>query len=106
MTAPSILARSDTDEPTYTPDARSPTALAGEVRVPFEGGAVGEVTVQVFRSTGSEDRGGLVLRITLVDQGQSFIPYARLIPGGIEVHIAADIESKSVAGALRAALQT
>lgn len=104
MTAPQILARSDMDDLGFKPDSRSASTLVREVRIPYEGGAVGEVLIGVFKSTSSEDRGGLAIRITIRDEGQSFIPYAKLIDGGIEIHIAGDIESKVVADALRQAL--
>lgn len=74
------------------------------MRLPFEGGAVGEVRVLVFRSVDNEDRGGLVIRITIADSGSSFIPYAELLADGMELHVAGDIESKTVAAALVSAL--
>jgi hypothetical protein len=104
VTTPTVLGRLDTDAPEDTPDPRAKTTLSAEVRVPFEGGAVGQVTVQIFRSEGDEDRGGVVIRVTIDDQGSSFIPHASLLPNGVELHIAGDIEGRSVVTALRAAL--
>jgi hypothetical protein len=105
MNTPSALGRQDTDSPSDAPDPRASTTLVAEARLPFEGGAVGEVLVQLLRSTQSEDRGGLVLSVTIADQGSSFIPYARLIENGVELHIAGEIEAKSVASAILTVLQ-
>ena len=105
MNTISVLGRQDNDELSDAPDPRAPTKLVADVRVPFEGGAVGEAQVQLLRSTDIEDRGGLVLRITIADQGSSFVPYAKLIENGVELHIAGDIEAKSVAAAILGVLQ-
>lgn len=107
MTNPSILGRQEEDDETgQKPDARASTTLVHTVTVPFEAGAVGEVTVSAFRSTDDEDRGGVVLRLTLADKASSFVPYAKLIPSGVEVHIAGDVEAKSLIQALKTALAT
>jgi hypothetical protein len=105
MNTPSILGRQDSDELTHAPDPRASTKLVAEVRIPFEGGAVGEVQVQLFRSKDIDDRGGLVFKITIADQGSSFVPYAKLIENGVELHVAGDIEAKSVALAMLGVLQ-
>ncbi len=98
MNAPSILGRMEDD--TYI-DARASTKLLHSVDVPFEAGAVGNVTVSVFKSVDEEDRGGLVFRITLNDQAQSFIPHAVSINNGIELHMAGGIEAKSLVQAIK-----
>lgn len=102
MNHPDIIGRYNEDETT----SRADTQLIHSVSVPFEGGAIGEVTVSVFRSTDQEDRGGVVLRITLEDQASSFLPFSRTIPSGIELHMAGDIEAQSFVHALKTALST
>lgn len=102
MHSPQIIGRYDENET----DARSSTVLIDSVSVPFEGGAIGEVTVAIFNSTDDEDRGGIVFRVTLKDQASSFLPFAKTIPSGIEVHMAGDIEAKSLVHALKTALAT
>ena len=97
-----VVGRGEFDET----DERSNSRLVHEVRVPYEGGAVGSVSIKVYRSTQTEDRGGLVLQITVDDEASSFLPFARSIQGGVELHMAGDIESKSLVHALRTALAT
>lgn len=101
MDAPKVIGRTDDDEST---DERAKTHLIRTVSIPYEAGAIGEVTVSVFRSIGDEDRGGIVLRITLADQASSFIPFAKNIDSGVEVHMAGDIEADSFSQAIRSAL--
>jgi hypothetical protein len=45
-----------------------------------------------------------VLRITGKDDASSFIPHCVQIDGGLEVHLAGDIEGESLIRALRSAL--
>jgi hypothetical protein len=71
--------------------------------VPYKGGAIGEVTVDIYRSTDISTRGGIVLRITSKDKAESFIAHAKVIEGGIELHMAGDIEGRSLLEALRKA---
>lgn len=103
MTNPRITGRQDYDG---SLDERATTELVHTVSVPFEAGAVGKVEVEAFRSTGSEDRGGLVLRITVQDQASSFVPCAKSIPSGVELHMAGDIEGETLVHALKTALST
>ena len=103
MQLPAILGRMEGDE---LIDSRSFTQLVHTVEVPFVGGAIGKLVVVVFKSQGSEDRGGLVLRITLDDLGSSFIPHAVSLENGIELHMAGDIEAKSLVHALSTALSS
>ena len=102
MNAPSILGRMEDDS--YI-DARASTELLHSAAVSFEGGAAGKVTVSAFKSVDEEDRGGFVFRITLDDEAQSFIPHAVSIDNGIELHMAGDIESKSLVQALKNLLE-
>lgn len=103
MQSPSILGRMEDDE---FIDQRAFTELFRTSEVPFEGGAVGKVVVSAFKSKDDEDRGGLVFRITLDDQGSSFIPHAVSLDNGIELHIAGDIEAKSLVQALKGVLSS
>ena len=100
MNEPNVIGRDEFDDE----DARSATRLVQDVTIPYEGGAVGSIKVSIFRSTASEDRGGVVIRITLEDQASSFLPTAVSIPHGIELHMAGDIESKTMVNALRTGL--
>lgn len=101
MKNPEILGRTEDDD--YT-DARASTSILSQEEVFFEAGAVGTVYVKVFKSNDIYDRGGLVLRITLDDEGSSFIPHAEVLPNGIELHMAGDVEAQSLVKALKAAL--
>lgn len=101
MKSPFILGRMEDDG---TIDSRSSTRIVHTIEVPFEAGAIGKVAVTVFKSQGDEDRGGIVFRITLDDQGSSFIPHAIILGNGIELHMAGDIEAKSLVQALKTAL--
>ena len=103
MQSPAILGRMEDDE---LIDSRASTQLVHTVEVPFEGGAIGKVVVTVFKSQDDEDRGGLVFRITLDDQGSSFIPHAVSLGNGIELHMAGDIEAQSLVHALKTALSS
>lgn len=100
---PEILGRSEEDN---APDVRASTRLLHTVSVPFEGGAIGKLSVSVFQSNDDEDRGGLVMRITLQNEGSSFLPVARDIEDGVELHMAGDIEARSLVHALKTALST
>lgn len=80
-------------------------AIAGpEMRLEFSSGAQGTAKVQVFTSVNDEDRGGVVLRFEIDDQGSSFIPFARNIEKGVEVHFAGDAEAITLINALRGVL--
>jgi hypothetical protein len=102
MQNPKIIGRDELDDESE----RSSSTHLHEVSVPFEGGAVGTLHISVFRSLSTEDRGGLVIRVTLDDQASSFLPTAKSIPQGIEIHMAGDIEARSLVHALRTALAT
>jgi len=100
MSNPNVIGRLDGDET----DERASTELVATASVPFEGAAIGNVTVSIFRSTDSEDRGGVVVRITLKNDASSFQPYAKNIANGVELHVAGDIEAQSVVSAVKGAL--
>jgi hypothetical protein len=82
---------------------RAPTKHVFSTTIPYEGGAIGEVTVDIYRSTDISHRGGVVLRVTSRNDAESFIAHAKVIDGGIELHMAGDIEGRSLLEALRKA---
>lgn len=85
-------------------DDRAGTREVACVTVPYEGAAIGSITVTVLKSLDVEDRGGVVLRITGKDEASSFIPHAEVLEDGLEVHLAGDIEGETLIRALRSAL--
>lgn len=101
MQEPKVLGRTFDDE---LIDERATTKLVSSVSIPYQGGAAGEITVAIYQSTDDEDRGGIVLRITSIDEAQSFISFAQIIKQGIEIHMAGAIEAKSIVKALKEAL--
>lgn len=103
VTNPPIIGRQEYDD---SLDNRAATELVHKASIAYEAGAVGKLEVETFKSVDSEDRGGLVLRITIQDQGSSFIPYAKNIPSGVELHMAGDVEGESLVDALKEALST
>jgi hypothetical protein len=100
MTEPQIIGRYDEDQT----DARASTQHIHTVSVPC--GGLGEVAVSIFRSTDNEDRGGIILRVTLKNNADLFYPFAENIPNGIDLHMAGDIEAESLVHALKTALST
>lgn len=86
-------------------DERAGTNLVSTVSIPFQTGAIGTLRVQVFSSTDDEDRGGVVLRITMENDASAFTPYARNIENGVEVHMAGDGEGNALINALKASVQ-
>ena len=70
--------------------------------VPYAGGVQGDVTLSIYRSTDIDDRGGVVLRITSkCPSGDAFLAHAKVIDGGIEVHMAGEAEGNALLDALR-----
>lgn len=102
MSNPQVLGRTDDG----CVDPRASTTCVHTLSVPFEGGAVGVVYVSVYRSVDDEDRGGLVLKVCIEDKASSFQPHAVNVANGVELHVAGDIEAKSVVRALATALAT
>lgn len=103
MNEPEILGRpaGDSNEQALS---RAATSAGPEIVIPYTSGAIGAVRVQAFTSNDDEDRGGIVLRISVDDGGSSFVPAVRVTPNGIEVHMAGDAEAASLIRALRAVL--
>ncbi|QMV72423.1 hypothetical protein HS961_06005 [Comamonas piscis] len=103
MQNPKILGRME-EEDDDDVDERASTTLFTEKSASYEAGAIGKVTVAVFKSNDMEDRGGLVLRITLENQASSFVPHSKNLENGIELHMAGDAEAASLVRALKEAL--
>lgn len=97
MESPKVIGRTEDQDD----DIRAETAHAQTVVRQFHGGANGEISVSLFRSLDDEDRGGVVLRITVRDQEQCFMPTARLIEGGVDLHMAGDTEASNLMLSLR-----
>ena len=91
-----ILGRFDSDEP----DERALTERLMTVSLPFDGVVGGELSATLFKSTDVEDRGGIVLQITLRNDYSAMTPYVRNIDGGVELHMAGDLESATLMRAL------
>jgi len=103
MNEPDILGRS-LDETNEQATPRAGTSAGPEVSIPYTSGAIGVVRVQLFTSNDDEDRGGVVIRLSVEDSDCSFIPAARITPTGVEIHMAGDAEAACLIRALRGAL--
>jgi hypothetical protein len=95
-----VIGRMDDD----TTDARAECELVSSVSIPFAGAVIGEINAVRLASTDCEDRGGCVLRVTLINDASSFLPFAKNIDGGVEIHMAGDIEARAFLAALRSLL--
>lgn len=98
---PTIVGRFDDEL-----DNRASTELVLSATVPYVSGAIGEITTSLFQSTGDCDRGGVVFRITINDRASSFQPWAKIIPSGVELHLAGDAEAAALVKALKVVLST
>jgi hypothetical protein len=58
------------------------------------------MTASIFKSTDAEDRGGVVLQILCRNDYSAMTPFARNIDGGVELHMAGDLESATLMRAL------
>lgn len=103
MNEPKLLGRSPEDSNEQA-TVRAETSSGPRITIPYTSGAAGEVSVEVFISNDDEDRGGVVLRLTLDDHGSSFIPAVREIQTGVEIHMAGDAEAACLIRALRGVL--
>ena len=82
---------------------RSGTSLLASTSVAFNGGAIGIATVNVFKSTGGGDDGGLVFRCTIQNDASAFQPHAVLIADGVDLHLAGGEEATALLSALHQA---
>lgn len=85
-------------------EIRADTVPGPQMSLEFHSGAVGIAKVQVFTSVDDEDRGGVVFRFEIIDQGSAFIPFAKNNENGVEVHFAGDAEAASLVNALKGVL--
>jgi len=103
MNEPDILGR-NSGESNDQATSRARTSAGPHMSIPFASGAIGEANVEVFTSNDDEDRGGVVIRLSVDDHGSSFIPAVRTTPTGVEIHIAGDAEAACLVRALRGVL--
>ena len=103
MNEPEILGRLP-GESNEQASSRAGTSPGPEMSIPYTSGSIGEVKVQVFTSKDDEDRGGVVIRLSVEDHASSFIPAMRMTPTGVEVHMAGDAEAACLIRALRGVL--
>jgi len=86
-------------------DERSATKLVATQELQFfqpESSSCPFFTVELFESLNTGDRGGYVLRLRLSDtHGSDFIPHAKLIRDGVEVHVAGQAEGDAFVEVLR-----
>lgn len=76
------------------PDGADPRAGTkfGYLSQTLEGNGFGGIRAVLFDSVDDEDRGGFVIRLTQTDPSAGFLPHAKLIEDGIEIHVAGDHE--------------
>jgi hypothetical protein len=103
MNEPEILGRVH-GESNDQASSRAGTSAGPQMSIPYTSGAIGEVNVQIFTSNDDEDRGGVVIRLSVEDQSSSFIPAVRVMPTGVEIHMAGDAEAACLIRALRGVL--
>lgn len=83
-------------------DERAECEVVRSVSIPLCG--FGDFHAVLLTSTDCNSRGGCILKITLNEISSSFLPYAKNIDGGVEIHMAGDVEAKGLLAALRALL--
>lgn len=103
MNNPQILGRALGEDPAEARD-RSTTSAVATVEVPYCTGAIGTARVEVFTSDDDEDRGGIVLRFLIEDHSCSFVPLAKNLENGVELHLSGEAEAQSLIRALMGAL--
>ncbi len=85
-------------------DAQAKFREGWSIRIPFEDGFGGTLVASLHRSKDNEDRGGIVISITIEHDGQQLVPTAQNIKNGIELHLGADYGAQVFLSAI-AALQ-
>lgn len=80
-------------------DPRHATRKIGSVTIEIPATAE-DIEVALFESLDDEDRGGIVIRIEVAGGGSGWMPHAKKLPRGIELHMAGDGESKALLTAL------
>ncbi len=86
------------------PIVRATTWLRAATDVAFEDCVCGTATAALYESDNEGSRGGIVLRLTIDDEGGALIPHGVLLPNGVEVHLAGDAEALALIHALQKAL--
>jgi hypothetical protein len=71
---------------------RADTYKGLTLSIPFQGGTCGKMSAEIYFSKEKEDRGGIVLKV-MGDDSAAFIPHAKNIDGGIEIHMAGCTEA-------------
>lgn len=71
--------------------------------IEFAGGAAGTLRVDLYTSDAGGGYGGMVFKFQIY--GDGFIPCARQLPNGAEIHIAGDIETSAALIAIVKALE-
>jgi hypothetical protein len=104
-TIPSLLGRHPEAAPRET-DIRAETARVASVTIPLTGAVAGFARAELFGSLDDEDRGGVVIRLTIEDPECALVPTCRDVAGGSELHLAGDAEAdamlRAIAGVLAA----
>lgn len=91
-------------------DVRAKCREVSSVMIPYSGGAIGTIKGTLFQSSDDQDRGGIVLRVTLENGASSFFPHVKQIEikdstiGGIEIHMAGEVEAEAFLDVLRSLL--
>ena len=83
---------------------RSDTVPGPQMSLDFVSGAQGTAKVQVFTSSDHTNRGGVVIRFEILDGDCAFIPLAKNIENGVELHFAGEAEAASLINALKGVL--
>ena len=104
--APDLLgaAESECAEDALTRASTTHTAAATVAFFGVNSGGELAMAVDIFESTDDEDRGGVVVRIRLPQTAGDFIPVARQLADGVEIHMAGDEEGAALLAALTLAL--
>lgn len=77
-------------------DDRANAEPSCSATIEFSAGAIGALTATVHRSLSTEDRGGVVIELSMRDYGGAFVPHAVNTPTGVEIHLAGDVESDAL----------
>lgn len=98
---PMVLGRRDDG----TEDPRAMARLIARASQAFCQDSEGILAADLYMSEDREDRGGFVLRLRMGDATGAFLPAVRLLPDGIEVHMAGDVEGEALLNVLQVLTQ-
>ena len=85
-------------------DERASTSPVATSTVEFVSGAEGASSVELLRSNDDEDRGGVVLRLT-VNTEDGWVPHAVQRGDGVDVHVCGDAEAETLLTAIEEVLR-